>query len=312
MESKTFPIVSTQANANSNSSTSQQASVLFTYLVQHLQSKSNQTTQQAFVIPSDLKASLSQWLSLKPQPNVDTMPAAIKNWLVTSLNKFQNQQGLTTLTASQWLPLISKMQLLSGTINNANHTVPDALRLSWLIGSSSLASKSSAIQQSGQAMIGGLLKLLIPIAMQDKASLIIRELPGSDTSRNAQSEQTSVNPLHQEDKHAKQQKVSEKQHEQQSNNKVQHGISQTLRFTLTFDLDQQGILSIDVDLNELNLTSVCHCSHPSLVTSVDKHWPLLASRLEMFGFKIENSVQLDEQLTETQNSSSHRLIDIKV
>ena len=77
MESKTFPITPTTANTKSDTSTSQQASVLFKQLSQHL--SSNQ--QQSIVVPDKLKAELSLWLSSKPAPTIESMPANIKTGL---------------------------------------------------------------------------------------------------------------------------------------------------------------------------------------------------------------------------------------
>lgn len=354
MESKTFPISSTQANTKSDTSTSQQASVLFKQLTQHLGSNQPQLAsqqslvnnqsqagkqglqQQSIVVPDKLKAELSLWLSSKPAPTIESMPTNIKNWLVPALNQLQAQQGLTSFTLSQWLPLITKMQLLNTAPNPqtaaalaqtaaalAHNTAALAnsstlLRISWLIGSSSLAGKSGAVNQENQAMIGGLLKLLIPISLQDKASLIIREQSLSSQQQAEQAKQTNEQAqLIAAQEQKQQSRVSEK-NSSHSGQSGSLGNNQALSFSLTFDLDKMGTLIVDVSLNGLALTSSCYCSNKSLQNSVEKNWSLLGERLEQFGFTVKNEIlELTEaiieqnSISEDSSSRSARLIDIQ-
>ncbi|MDB2373860.1 hypothetical protein N9W11_04810 [Psychrosphaera haliotis] len=327
MESKTFPITSTQSNTKSDTSTSQQASVLFKQLSQHLADKpgqlNNQLQQQSLVVPDKLKAELSLWLTSKPAPTIESMPAAIKNWLVPALNQLQAQQGLSSLTLSQWLPLITKMQLLNSAPNAqtaaalaqtaalANNST--LLRISWLIGSSSLASKSSSVSQVNQAMVGGLLKLLIPISMQDKASLIIREQ--SQSLQQSQQAEQAKQTNEQAQLTAAQEQDQNRVNERSSSSTGQSdtpGNNQALSFSLTFDLDDTGLLVIDINLNALNLQSICTCSNTPLLQKVEKYWPMLQERLSKFGFSVKNESIVDENLALAPEHKGTRLIDIKV
>ena len=328
MESKTFPITSTQANTKSDTSTSQQASVLFKQLSQHFADKpghvSHQLQQQSLVVPDKLKAELSLWLTSKPAPTIESMPAAIKNWLVPALNQLQAQQGLSSLTLSQWLPLITKMQLLNSAPNAQTAAAlaqtaaltnsSTLLRISWLIGSSSLASKSGSVSQANQAMVGGLLKLLIPISMQDKASLIIREQSQSlQQSQHADqakqtNEQAQLNAAHEQNQ---QNRVNERSSSNSSQSDTP-GNNQALSFSLTFDLDGTGLLVIDINLNALNLQSICTCSNTPLLRKVEKYWPMLQERLSKFGFSVKNESIVDENLALAPEHKGTRLIDIKV
>ena len=186
------------------------------------------------------------------------------------------------------------------------------LRISWLIGSSSLASKSGAVNQENQAMIGGLLKLLIPISLQDKASLIIREQPLSSQQQTEQVKQTNEQA---QLIAAQEQKQQSRISERNSSNSGQSDISgnnQALSFSLTFDLDAKGLLVIDINLNALNLHSICTCSNPPLLQKVEKYWPMLQERLSKFGFSVKNESTLNENLTLAPEHKGTRLIDIKV
>ena len=335
MESKTFPITSTQANTKSDTSTSQQASVLFKQLSQHFADKpghvSHQLQQQSLVVPDKLKAELSLWLTSKPAPTIESMPAAIKNWLVPALNQLQAQQGLSSLTLSQWLPLITKMQLLNSAPNAqtaaalaqsaaalaqsaaANASSSTLLRISWLIGSSSLAGKSGSVSQANQAMVGGLLKLLIPISMQDKASLIIREQ--SQSLQQSQHADQAKQTNEQAQLNAAQEQNQNRVNERSSSSTGQSdtpGNSQALSFSLTFDLDGSGLVVIDINLNALNLQSICTCSNKPLLQKVEKYWPMLQERLSKFGFSVRNESMVDENLALAPEHKGTRLIDIKV
>ena len=335
MESKTFPITSTQANTKSDTSTSQQASVLFKQLSQHPGSNqhqlanqqnladktghlNNQLQQQSLVVPDKLKAELSLWLTSKPAPTIESMPAAIKNWLVPALNQLQAQQGLSSLTLSQWLPLITKMQLLNSAPNAQTAAAlaqtaaltnsSTLLRISWLIGSSSLASKSGSVSQANQAMVGGLLKLLIPISMQDKANLIIREQSQQAEQTKQTNEQAQLNAAHEQNQ---QNRVNERSSSNSSQSDTP-GNNQALSFSLTFDLDGTGLLVIDINLNALNLQSICTCSNKPLLQKVEKYWPMLQERLSKFGFSVRNESMVDENLALAPEHKGTRLIDIKV
>lgn len=83
---------------------------------------------------------------------------------------------------------------------------------------------------------------------------------------------------------------------QQQNSGNQSSDEDTLRFRLQFNLDKLGKLDIEVELKEFELSTVCTCDSALLQQKVEKHWPLLESRLSSLGFDMSNQIKQKTRL----------------
>ena len=301
----------------------------------------NMPRQVSIPIPANLLEQLSQWMKqeaakqsgqlaksdasgLTPSSEQKLLepklPPKIANWLVEVLNKQQSQQGLPKLTLSQWLPLIAQMQLTgaaSQLSDNPNITSQQQqlIRIIFQLGSTPAERLiNSDVHQANKLNtkndgIAQLLKLLIPIPLQDKASLIMRERAGAasevDAAR-AQNQDPQI-AARQDNEHIDKHKITERD-ASSNHNADEVGFTTTLSFTLNFDLDNLGQLTIEFDLTGLQLRSSCVCSNINLLSRVEKHWPELEQRLNQFGFEVDNQVEL---LPENENRRSRGLIDTK-
>lgn len=259
---------------------------------------------------------------LEPKLLEPKLPPKIANWLVEALNKQQSQQGLPKLTLSQWLPLIAQMQLTGAASqlnDNPNITSQQQqlIRIIFQLGSTPAERLiNSDVHQANKLNtkndgIAQLLKLLIPIPLQDKASLIMRERAGAaseaDAARATAQNQDPQIAARQDNEHIDKHKITERD-ASSNHNADEVGFTTTLSFTLNFDLDNLGQLTIEFDLTGLQLRSSCVCSNINLLSKVEKHWPELEQRLNQFGFEVDNQVEL---LPENENRRSRGLIDIK-
>lgn len=343
MDSKTPPIQATPNTSATASNTKEQAmasQVVLRFLTANQLSPNIQTLlskglppQLSLPIPANLLKQVSQWMqqvaTLQSQnagiytsANASAtdakaltmekaaMPQTIANWLTESLNKHSNQQGLPKLTLSQWMPLIAQMHL-----TKAANTQQELIRLVFQLGSTPpSALLSQELHQANKLNtkndgIAQLLKLLVPIPLQDKASLIMRERQPSANETETQ-RTTNADPQHltrSENEQIEKHQVSERE-QADSSSSNENGMTTTLSFTLNFDLDSLGQLTIDFDLTGMQLQSSCTCSNLNLLSKVEEHWPTLEARLSKFGFAVKNQTTL---AAEPQSLKSRGLIDIK-
>ncbi|QTH64600.1 hypothetical protein J1N51_03785 [Psychrosphaera ytuae] len=328
MDSKTPPINPSNTSSGTGSGTSQQAqtmslSIQFAVL-NSMRGGHSANSQLNIPISPALSTQLANWLQQAPAPKIEQLPANLANWLVEHLNKHQTQQGQPRLTLSQWLPIISQLTLAQTARADANQSMStatyDVLRVVFALGSQSPASNANKLSNKTDG-IAQLLKLLVPIPLQDKASLVIRERqPSAADTDSARLPNNELAAMSRDTQNPEHNKVTGKD-EETSQSKSTKGELQPLSFTLNFDLDALGLLCVEFDLIGLSLSSRCYCSNLKLQSSVEQTWPQLEERLRKFGFSVKNDIQLEPNLSiEQPNLAKNKpnsgkqsgLIDIKV
>lgn len=326
MDSKTPPITPTNTTSGTGSGTSQQAQTMSLSIQFAVLNNMRDSQGLNLPIPAALSTQLADWLQQAPTPKLEQLPPNLANWLVENLNKHQSQQGLPRLTLSQWYPIIAQLTLSNGknaglvSSGTSSTTALDVLRVVFALGSQSPAAKTNKLSNKSDGF-AQLLKLLVPIPLQDKASLVIRErqanAPDSDNTRQSVNDHNAIN---RDTDNQQQDKVT--RHDEESSQSIpQKGELQPLSFTLNFDLDSLGLLCIEFDLSGLFLSSRCLCSNLKLQSNVEQTWPLLEERLNKLGFSIQNDIKLepglsnqDNHLTKNKpaNNKPSGFIDIKV
>ena len=213
----------------------------------------SQLSKTSLTIPSELSLLLSNWLKDPKSDISKNLPKTLLTFLSLELGKPETE-------------LKHKLQslLLRQSI----------IEIHFLQGEPIVQIKMPRSQTATLAeQILPLLQFIIPVEMQDKATLIV------------------------------------KQHESTTIEDEDTG----LEFELTFNLEKLGQLLIKVSLNEFDLKTECVCQNLKLQQQVEKHWPLLSERLNKLGFNTENKIKLKPEITNAASlNSNNSLINIKV
>ena len=119
-----------------------------------------------------------------------------------------------------------------------------------------------------------LLQFIVPIPLNDKAKVIIRE-------HNSSKDENNKGP-------------------------------QALSFEMEFDFSPIGTMTIAVSLDKFALTTQCYCSSKLMMDKTRKYWPKLQQRLERLGFSCHNTLHLEPVEVSKKLPRHPGLINLKV
>lgn len=203
-------------------------------------------------------------LKLQPQMHV-----LVRQWLT---------QESSLKNAPKELIKFLKEQLGIDFEQNPNRLIrlslQQMLTVQWLKQDPILEISSQNSQSQLQDKIQNLIQFILPIPLQDKATVLI------------------------------------KQHEKNNtNSEMSEGI---IQFEMAFDLSPIGKLNVQVKLDKMSLETSCLCSSLKLLDKTEKHWPLLQQRLETLGFDCKNTFKIAENESSAKLPNHKGLINLKV